>query len=81
MACRLVCCCLIVSVLSGCGSINTFLANSMADRIPAWAGGLPKDAPPRSSDLLYEKFLNDENAKAIKQPSEKSDPGKLGPIY
>ena len=32
--------------LSGCSSINANLAAGMSDAIPAWAGGLPADAPP-----------------------------------
>ena len=33
--------------LSGCGTINEKLAAGVSDAIPAWAGGLPADAPPR----------------------------------
>jgi hypothetical protein len=43
--------------LGGCGSISSFLAGSMGDYIPAWAGGLPADAPPRLGTPEYEQWL------------------------
>ena len=42
--------------LSGCSSINSWLADVMADHIPAWAGGLPPGAPPRSTDPRYAEY-------------------------
>ena len=42
------------SALSGCGTINEKLAAGMSDAIPAWAGGLPADAPPRPGTLKYQ---------------------------
>jgi hypothetical protein len=48
---------LMAGSLGGCGSINSFLADSMADYIPAWAGGLPADAPPRPGTLKYDAWL------------------------
>ena len=44
-------------LLSGCGSINSWLAGTFADKIPAWAGGLPPDAPPRPTDPRYSEYL------------------------
>lgn len=43
--------------LAGCGSISSFMAGGMADLIPAWAGGLPADAPPRPGTPEYEAYL------------------------
>ncbi len=43
--------------LTGCGSISSFMAGGMADLIPAWAGGLPADAPPRPGTPEYEAYL------------------------
>jgi hypothetical protein len=37
--------------LSGCGTINEKLAAGVSDAIPAWAGGLPADAPPRHGEI------------------------------
>jgi hypothetical protein len=39
--------------LAGCSSLATFLA----DNIPQWAGGLPKDAPPRAGDPRYADYF------------------------
>jgi hypothetical protein len=43
--------------LTGCGSISSFMAGGMADLIPAWAGGLPADAPPRPGTPEYDAFI------------------------
>jgi hypothetical protein len=40
--------------LGGCSSTN--LSTFLADNIPQWAGGLPKDAPPRPDDPRYAEF-------------------------
>jgi hypothetical protein len=48
---------LIASYLSGCGSISSFMAGGMADLIPAWAGGLPADAPPRPGTPAYDAYM------------------------
>jgi hypothetical protein len=39
--------------LAGCSNFATFLA----DNIPEWAGGLPKDAPPRAGDPRYADYF------------------------
>ncbi len=36
--------------LAGCGTINEKVAAGVSDVIPAWAGGLPADAPPRPKE-------------------------------
>jgi hypothetical protein len=43
--------------LAGCGSVSSFLAGSMGDLIPAWAGGLPADAPPRPGTAKYDDWV------------------------
>jgi len=42
--------------LTGCGTINRNLADSMADYVPEWAGGLPPDAPPRPGTPQYDAW-------------------------
>ena len=51
--------------LAGCSSFATFLA----DNIPQWAGGLPKDAPPRAGDPRYADYFKTQLAvrKSIEQ--------------
>ena len=39
--------------LGGCSNLASFLA----DNIPQWAGGLPKDAPPRAGDPRYAEYF------------------------
>ena len=48
---------LLACSLSGCGSISSFVAGGMADFIPAWAGGLPADAPPRPGTPEYDAYV------------------------
>lgn len=44
--------------LSGCGSVNSWIAENVADTMPHWMGGLPKDAPPRADDPRYQSYIN-----------------------
>ena len=64
--------------LGGCSNLATFLA----DNIPQWAGGLPKDAPPRASDPRYAEYFKthiamrksiDQRRLAAVQTDEKTD--------
>lgn len=45
--------------LSGCGTINANLAAGISDAIPAWAGGLPADAPPRPGTAKYDEYMKE----------------------
>ena len=38
--------------LAGCGSMGP----TIGDALPQWAGGLPKDAPPRPGTPEYEEY-------------------------
>ena len=51
--------------LSGCGALNTGLSSMIADNWPTWAGGLPKDAPPRPGDPAYEAYEREQEAKTL----------------
>ena len=53
---RIVIVCLIAGALSACGTVNSWLAHSMADYVPHWAGGIPADAPPRPGTPEYEEY-------------------------
>ena len=50
---------LLLGALSGCGTINEKMSAGMADSIPAWAGGLPADAPPRPGTAKYDEFMQE----------------------
>jgi hypothetical protein len=41
----------------------------MGDYIPHWAGGLPKDAPPRPGTPEYEAFRQKQDAEAARDKS------------
>lgn len=43
--------------LSGCGAANSWLAETTADKLPHWMGGLPNDAPPRPHDPRYRAYI------------------------
>ena len=65
---RIVALMLIGLSLSGCSSVNTWLAEKTADNLPASMGGLPADAPPRPSDPRSEEY---ERAQLGKTETEK----------
>ena len=52
---------LLLGALSGCGTINEKMSAGMADYIPAWAGGLPADAPPRPGTAKYDEYMASAN--------------------
>ena len=45
--------------LGGCSSVNEKLGATMGDYIPQWAGGLPKDAPPRKGTPEYDAYMKE----------------------
>jgi hypothetical protein len=47
------------AALTGCGTMNEKLAAGVSDAIPAWAGGLPRDAPPRAGTAEYDQFMRE----------------------
>jgi hypothetical protein len=61
-------------LLTGCGEINSSMAESMIDRIPHWAGGLPADAPPRATDPKYHDYVEKLEGKAVIE-APKADAG------
>jgi hypothetical protein len=48
---------LLACAVSGCSTMNEKMSAGMADSIPAWAGGLPADAPPRPGTAKYDEFM------------------------
>ncbi|QPF82929.1 hypothetical protein IC762_24715 [Bradyrhizobium genosp. L] len=59
--------------LGGCGTINEKLAGGMADAIPAWAGGLPSDAPPRQGTPEYDAYMKERERKRLMPAAERGD--------
>jgi hypothetical protein len=56
--------------LSGCGSINEKLAAGVSDAIPQWAGGLPRDAPPRPGTAEYDAFMAERERKRLEPATD-----------
>ena len=62
--------------LSACGTINEKLSAGSADLIPAWAGGLPADAPPRPGSAKYDEFMKERERKRLLPAAERGDDAK-----
>jgi len=62
--------------LSGCGTINEKLAAGVSDTIPAWAGGMPADAPPRPGTAKYDEFMRERERKRLLPASERGEEAK-----
>ena len=72
-------------VLGGCSSINERIGPAVADTLPAWAGGLPKDAPPRKGTPEYEAYMKEQERKRL-EPAAPSNanasaPAQLDPVH
>jgi hypothetical protein len=65
--------------LSGCGTVNGYLASGMSDYLPQWAGGLPPDAPPRPGTAKYEEFMRERERKRLEAPPQKEEVEKSSP--
>jgi hypothetical protein len=76
----------VAASLGGCGTINGWLATGIEDAVPAWAGGLPSDAPPKPGTVKYDEWMKErerlrlEAAAARKDDNDKSA-SALGPVY
>lgn len=57
--------------LCGCSTINEKLAGGISDAIPAWAGGMPADAPPRPGTAKYDEFMKERERKRLMPASER----------
>lgn len=62
--------------LAGCGTINERIAAGVSDVIPAWAGGLPADAPPRTGTVKYDEYMRERERKRLLPASERAEMSK-----
>ena len=62
--------------LSGCATINEKLAGGVSDAIPAWAGGLSADAPPRPGTAKYDEFMKERERKRLMPAAERGEEAK-----
>jgi hypothetical protein len=72
---RLIALVIATTALTSCGHV--------ADYIPTWAGGLPKDVPPRPGTPEYDAFRQKIDAEVSRDkskdpPTPKTDPGTAG---
>jgi hypothetical protein len=67
---------LLVCGLSGCGTINEKLAAGLSDTVPAWAGGMPADAPPRPGTAKYDEFMRERERKRLEPAPAKAEPAQ-----
>lgn len=58
-------------VVTGCGTVNERLAAGVGDAIPAWAGGLPADAPPRPGTAKYDDFMRERERRRLMSAQER----------
>ena len=65
---------LLTASLGGCGTLNGWLAAGFEDYIPAWAGGLPADAPPRPGTLKYDEFQRQREQQRLEPAAKTSGP-------
>ena len=61
----------LASALAGCGTINEKMSAGMGDYIPQWAGGLPKDAPPRPGTAKYDAFMAERERQRLMPADER----------
>jgi hypothetical protein len=62
--------------LVGCGTINERIAAGVSDAIPAWAGGIPADAPPRPGTLKYDEYMRERERMRLLPASERDETSK-----
>jgi hypothetical protein len=73
----------LAAALAGCASVNDRLSAGVADGVPAWAGGLPADAPPRPGTAKYDEYMKERERlrllPASERPAEQPKPEAAPP--
>ena len=75
------------ALIGGCASINEKMGPAVADTLPAWAGGLPKDAPPRKGTPEYDAYMQEQERKRLEpapsnaNASAPAPTSGLGPVH
>ena len=71
-------------VVCGCASINEKIGPTIGDTLPAWAGGLPRDVPPRKGTPEYDAFMKEQERKRLEPApanANASAPAQLEPVH
>jgi len=78
---------LAAAMLGGCSSINEKIAPAIADTLPMWAGGMPKDVPPRKGTPEYDSYMQEQERKRLEpapsnaNASAPAPTSGLGPVH
>jgi hypothetical protein len=70
--------------VGGCSSINERMGPFVGDTLPAWAGGLPKDVPPRRGTPEYDAYMKEQERKRLEPApanANASAPVQLDPVH
>jgi hypothetical protein len=59
------------SGLTGCGTVNEKISAGVSDAIPAWAGGIPADAPPRPGTAQYDEYMRERERRRLTPAAER----------
>lgn len=59
--------------LTGCGTVNQKISGTVSDAIPAWAGGVPADAPPRPGTVQYDEYMRERERKRLLPAAERGE--------
>jgi hypothetical protein len=70
---------LVTSGLGGCGTINEKIASGAGDYVPAWAGGLPANAPPRPGTPEYDAWMKENERRRTMPAAERQQLEKSAP--
>ncbi len=77
------------TLLGGCSSINERIGPTIADTLPTWAGGMPKDVPPRRGTPEYDAYMKEQERKRLEpapananaSAPQSSSPQSLNPVH
>jgi hypothetical protein len=64
--------------MSGCSTLNEKVAAGVSDTLPAWAGGLPADAPPRPGTAKYDEYMREREKQRL-EPAPPKDAAANAP--
>ena len=75
--------------LAGCSSINERMGPIVGETLPQWAGGLPKDVPPRRGTPEYDAYMKEREQKRLEPAAANanaaapgsSQPTALDPVH
>jgi hypothetical protein len=73
------------AALCGCSSISERAGPSVGEILPTWAGGMPKDVPPRKGTPEYDAYMS-EREKRWREPAPANanaaaQPTSLAPVH